>query len=141
MLFFPLHRLVLLSYVFSSWSGRSSSHYSRLLHQETPPRAENIFSKNSSKKLGPDMAPSALGYVPTCNHCMTTHPPKPMGRKEQPGSCKELERGRAGLQKEEGKKFSWKKEEMLVMQKALFSLTISKALTTALRKIKKSCKE
>lgn len=50
------------------------------------------------------MAPSALGYVPTCNHCMTTHPPKPMGRKEQPGSCKELERGRAGLQKEEGKK-------------------------------------
>lgn len=43
-------------------------------------------------------------------------------------------------EKEEGKKYSWKKEKMLAMQKALLSLTISKALTTALGKIRRAIK-
>lgn len=68
--------------------GPISFRFTWLWHLGTPPEREHLFSKNSSKSLGPGMVQATCSYVHTCNRslwpslAMTTTTAKTMGREE-----------------------------------------------------------
>lgn len=136
----PLHLLGLLSCVLTSLSCQVGAllivagapgqfQVKWRLHLMTPPEGEQLFSKNSSKSLGPGMAQSTLGYMPTCNQSPWAQPGLDHYHHKAYGQwcgSKELERGKVGFQIEKNNYF-WKKREGMLTLRNPFYLTICKS--------------